>query len=277
MLGITFMHSKNRHNPIGTDTPIFPGNHEFAPALLDPDLDTPTGIVGPDGNISPKRFSVYRNNVVSSLMEAMEQTYPGVKHTIGAENFATVRRIFIKNHPPSSPIMQSYGDLFPEFLKDFKPLHHSPFIVDLANAELSWIEAYHAPDAKIMDADELGKIEPERLMETKFVSHPATAIISSNYALYEMFCARENETNSITSREKSKFTRSVLITRPHLAVEVNELDEANTAFFNMITNDHSLGESVECAMQLDAGFDISSTIALMLSTGSMTDLAISIH
>ncbi len=40
------------------NTSRFTGNREFAPALLDPDLDIPAGIVGPEGDPAPKRSSI---------------------------------------------------------------------------------------------------------------------------------------------------------------------------------------------------------------------------
>jgi hypothetical protein len=43
----------------------------------------------------------------------------------------------------------------------------------------------------------------------------------------------------------------------------------------MIINNATLGECVERAMELDANFDASAAIALMLSTGTMCDISIS--
>ena len=43
--------------PIELDLSVentFPGNAAFAPALLDPDIEIPAGMVGPDGKPAPK-------------------------------------------------------------------------------------------------------------------------------------------------------------------------------------------------------------------------------
>ena len=245
-------------------------NSNFAPALLDPDLEVPEGIVGPDGNVAPKRFSVYRNNIVSSLMEAMAETYPAIKNIVGEDNFKTLARIFISKHPPSSPMMQAYGDLFPRFLQAFKPLEHSPFLVDVALVERSWIEAYHAADCQILTGEQLTSIEPETLMGTRFVKHPATSIITSQYHLYDLFCLREDGSGNGGNFEKSEAMQAVLITRPFLSVEVAKLDFANTQFFNAIVNRQTLEQCVEIAMQIDNEFDVSSAIAQSLSSGALS-------
>ena len=246
----------------------FPGNDAFAPALLDPDVEIPAGMVGPDGLPAPKRFSVYRNNVVVSLMEAMGETFPSVKKIIGEENFTTVARIFIANHPPKTAMMQAYGGDFPLFLQNFKPLENSPFVVDVANLEKVWIEAYHARDAQPLDGAKLGEIDPELLMGVKFDIHPATSLINSDYALHELFSSRYDNGDSQTfNYNKNPAPEAVLVTRPQLIVEVHPLDHANAVFFNTIIAQKSLGEAIENALQIDSEFNASEAITLMLTSG----------
>lgn len=246
------------------------GNTIFAPALLDPDLDIPEGVVGPDGLPAPKRFSVYRNNVVSSLMEAMRETYPSIAALVGEENFQTLSRIFISRHPPSSPMMQSYGGAFPDFLKGFAPLRDSPFLESVAQVEKNWIHAYHAADASPLEPDALGKIDPELLMDTRFNRHPATHIITSDYCLFELFNSRDGGDVSQLNYQPNETPQSILITRPHLSVTTTPLNTAMTAFFSAILNQTSLGESVEVAMQCDPEFDASRAITLLLTSGALS-------
>jgi len=246
----------------------FAGNREFAPALLDPDLDIPAGMVGPEGGPAPKRFSVYRNNVVVSLMEAMAETFPSIKTIIGQENFATITRAFIANHPPSSPVMQAYGEDFPKFLIDCAPLKNYPFLTDVAQVEISWINAYHAADAQPLDGALLGEIEPDKLMGIRFDVHPATRLVTSSYDLLGLFLSRNNSGAELNF-DNSENIQSVLITRPHLSVETIALDAAATAFIESLIKNNTLGTSVEIAMKSDADFDASTAITLMLTSGAM--------
>ncbi len=250
-----------------------PDTQAFANALLDPDKETPAGITGPDGKPAPKRFSVYRNNVALSLREALEQTYPGIRKIVGEENFNILASCYFTVHPPTSPMMQAYGDLFPQFLKNFEPLQHSPFLADLACLEKAWIDAYHASDRAILDAADLSGIEAENLMETRFVTHPAAAIIESRYHLFDLFSHRAEDDGTAVSYEMAEFVQAVLVTRPYLKVQVNKLDHAASVFFTMVINGCTLGESVEKAMKQDAGFDAAGAIALMLSSGTMSSLS----
>ena len=68
----------------------------FAHALLNPEAAIPPGIVDPQGRPAPKRFSVYRNNVASSLTRAREAAFPTVRKLVGdvlPETIDAYRRI----------------------------------------------------------------------------------------------------------------------------------------------------------------------------------------
>lgn len=60
---------------------------DFIRAAMDPNIATPRGIVGPDGTAAPKRFSVYRNNIIVSLKEAMTNGFPAVASLVGEAFF----------------------------------------------------------------------------------------------------------------------------------------------------------------------------------------------
>ena len=48
----------------------------FAAALIDPGRETPAVVAGPNGKAVVKRYNVYRNNVTSSLIDALAAIYP---------------------------------------------------------------------------------------------------------------------------------------------------------------------------------------------------------
>jgi len=55
----------------------------FAAALLNPEFSVPAGLVGPDGELSLQRFSVYRINVVIGLTEALRAAFPAICRIVG--------------------------------------------------------------------------------------------------------------------------------------------------------------------------------------------------
>lgn len=240
---------------------------EFSKALLNPDLAPPQGVGEKDGLPAPKRFGVYRNNVVVSLIEALKAAYPSIAVMMGDENFQQIARFYVSAHPPRSPMMQTFGSEFPDFVKNLPPLKNSPFLEDVAKAEKAWLEAYHAHDAEPIDSEELRAFKPEETMNLIFMAHPASHLIRSKYPLSDLFDFRNERPENGVNMEISQH---LLITRPQLNVFTTALDEANAAFFELVLSGNTLGAAIGSAMEIDDEFDASKAITLLIQTGAVT-------
>src|SRR5262245_42138387 len=75
---------------------------DFAAALLDPDRPVPAALTAHNGVHPRKRFAVYRNNVVVSLINALRTRFPATEAILGAEFFFATARSFVAAHPPRS-------------------------------------------------------------------------------------------------------------------------------------------------------------------------------
>ena len=92
----------------------------FAAALLDPQLPCPDGLCSANGADPASRFSVYRNNVQSSLINALADSYPVVQQLVGEDFFRAMAAVFVQQHPPETPLMSRYGEALPAFLDDLR-------------------------------------------------------------------------------------------------------------------------------------------------------------
>lgn len=247
-----------------------PADHmaAFAAALLDPDVPIPQGI-GKGEQPAPKRFSVYRNNVVVSLMEALGQAYPSIKAIMGENNFKRVARNYILAHPPKSAMMQTFGGEFADFLDHFPPLAKSPFLADLARVERAWLDSWHATDFPPMEPTELAAIDPEETMQLILCPLPATTLIRSAHPVADLFDARNAWPATAIDLSKGQ---SLLITRPHLECIVTELDLATASFADAVFSGVTLGAAISNTMETHEGFDPTSAIATLLQTGALQSM-----
>ena len=73
--------------------------------------------------------------------------------------------IFLRAHPPTSPLLMFYGDKFPDFLAGMSQLSHIGYLPDVARLEQRMRLSYHAADTATIDPAALGALSPEALME----------------------------------------------------------------------------------------------------------------
>ncbi len=240
----------------------------FSNAVLDAGLATPEGIVGPDGKVSDKRFSIYRNNVAVSLIEAMAANFPAIQRLVGEAFFAALAKAFIVAHPPTVPMLFLYGDEFAAFLESFEPVSAYPYLGDVARVEFAWLQAYHAADALVVDAAALGAVSSEKIGGTRFIAHPATWIFRSIWPAATLV-ARNREQEDCSDIDLS-LAEDVLITRPVLDVETRVLPRGGHGFLTALASGKTLEQAAQEAVGEDDDFDLSLQISGMLECGVFT-------
>lgn len=159
----------------------------FHAALLDAGLPAPPGLTGPMGAPVGNRFNVYRNNVVMSLTEALQSSFPVVQKLVGEEFFAAMAGLYLRQHPPSSPLLMYYGELMPAFLAGFAPAQRHGYLPDIARLELALRHSYHAADATAIDAAMMAALAAHDLPAARFAFTPATRLIRSAWPIHAIW------------------------------------------------------------------------------------------
>ncbi|MEM6617935.1 MAG: DNA-binding domain-containing protein [Pseudomonadota bacterium] len=241
------------------------GQTAFAQAVLDARAPVPDGVIGPDGGPAGKRFNVYRNNVIVSLMDALAEAFPVIEALIGAENFRNLSRLFVAAHPPTSPLLMLYGAEFPDFLRGFEPLSHVPYLGDVAALEQARREVYHGADSHPIDADALGRIAPETLVDARLRLAPARAVLRSPWPVAQIW-----RMNAEGGPPPVAAAETVLLTRPDYDVAITVIDTATDTFFTALAEGATLGVALEAATEHDARFDMGAALGLALTHNLIT-------
>lgn len=243
----------------------------FGEALWDPSAETPAGLVGPDGKTAPKRFNVYRNNVIASLCEALEQSFPAVETLLGEDYFKALARAFVAAHPPSSPVLMWYGAEFGDFIERFPPLQAYPYLADVARAEWAWLEAYHAADAVPLDPAEIGAVAPDEVGNIRFTKHPASRVFRSAWPVWDLARANRFDPQADIAIDLEQ-PQSVLITRPEFEVQLMLLRPGGDVFVTSLFDGATLAEAAAAASGHSEEFSLSDTLSDCLANGVFTTL-----
>ena len=240
----------------------------FRSALLDPEAPRPGGLADGKGRDVGRRFDVYRNNVTVSLNEALETAFPVVAKLVGAKNFQVLAMAYLRQHPPSSPLMMFYGDAMPAFLGDFEPTKTIGYLPDIARLELALRHSYHAADATPLDPAVLQTTPPDVLMASTIALAPAARLLRSKWPIHAIWAF-----NSIEGAPKPAMAaEDTLILRPDLDPEPHLLPSGGGAFVQSLLDGNTVAEAIEAATSADPSFDLSAILALLITQNAMTDL-----
>ena len=242
---------------------------DFVAALTDPERARPEGLVGPNGKKVAKRFDVYRNNVVSSLIGVLADIFPAVERIVGPRFFRALARAHVLETPPTSRLMTEYGRDFPAFVAQFEYTQSMPYLADVARIERAWLDAYHAADAAPLDPAELGAVPPERLGEVRFVPHPAMQVLRSKFSATSVFAM--NRSDGFVSPIDWRHPEDALAVRPALEVNVIAPPPGGAAFLLALACGKPLGVAAAIATdEAGEGFDLAANIGGMLQAGAFT-------
>lgn len=246
--------------------------HDFARTLLDPGCAVPTGLCAWNGSDPQVRLAVYRNNVVSSLIDALADTFPVVQQLVGREFFRAMAGLFVRHAPPRSRVLARYGQDFPSFIAQFGPAQSLPYLADVARLEVARVMAYHAADAEPVcdESVTLALSSGDRMGELLLSLHPSVSTIESPHAVVTLWAA--HQTDGEMAPVEVDVPETAMVLREGLDVLVLHIPEGSCAFIRALQVGHNLGDAATMATAAAPGFDLTAVLSLLLSHGALTSL-----
>ncbi|MCK0149145.1 DNA-binding domain-containing protein [Marivita sp. S6314] len=153
----------------------------FHAGLLNPEVAIPEGLSDGQNRPAGRRYGVYRNNVTVSLRDALAEGFPSIVSLIGRENFDHVARAYLRQSPPTSPLMMHYGAELPAFIGGLEQLKHLPYLADVARIDVAMRQSYHAADSTGIDPTALQALDEETLLQTRFTFAPSMILLRSQW------------------------------------------------------------------------------------------------
>lgn len=217
------------------------------------------------------RFSVYRNNVVAALVNALRVRFPVTEQLTGQHFFAGMAREYAGATRPGSPVLIGYGASFPDFIAGFAPARGVPYLADVARLENLWWDAYHAADASPVSASALAMVTPEQWAAMRFVLHPSVRLMASTHAVASIWHAHNG--GAPMAKVATEAAEHVLVSRPAAEVDLRVVSAESHAFMAQLLAGASLGDAVDAVSITHPDFDISTHLAGLLGLNIITGLA----
>ena len=248
----------------------------FAGALLDPQRPVPAGLHTWNGSDPGARLAVYRNNVVSSLVDALADTFPVIQQLVGPEFFRAMAAVFVRRSPPRSRVLAHYGQAFPSFIAAFEPAQGLPYLADVARIEVARVAAYNAADADPVSNEmvSLALSSGDRMGELQLVLHPSVCTLESPYAVVTLWAAHqaESSTEGDIAPVDVDVPESALILRSGLDVLVLPVPAGAVAFVEAVRSALNLGDAAARALDAVPNFDLTATLSHLLTHGALSSI-----
>lgn len=235
-------------------------------AILDPAAPVPPSLTDGDGRPAGRRFSVYRNNVAVSLTEALIEGFPACYQVLGDELFRGMAAVFLRAHPPESPVMARFGTALPGFLDNAPQMSKMRWIGDLARLECALRDSYHAADGVPLEAEALAAIPPDALFDTRFGLVPSLRLLRSEWPVLSIWRRARNP----EAPQAQPGAEDALILRPAFDPEPHLLAPGDAAFVAALASHATLSEAAEIAQAEQPDHDPTALLTLLMQSRALT-------
>ncbi|MEY2853730.1 MAG: hypothetical protein RL030_862 [Pseudomonadota bacterium] len=242
----------------------------FARALTEPGAALPAGLRATGGVPIPERFSVYRNNVYSSLIAVLAARFPVCLALVGPEFFQAMARVYVGHGRPSSPLLHEYGSGFPAFLEAFEPAASLTFLPDMARLEGLWIDCWGAAEAPTLSQGDLARMEPEELLGSRLALHPAARLLRSNHPVATLWTLHQAPDPDLSGIQWQ--AECVLLTRPHADIGLRRINHGVATFAVALADHACIDDAAVAALTDDPDFDLGTALAGLAEDGFITGI-----
>jgi hypothetical protein len=234
----------------------------LATAMFDVALPPPNSIRGARRRSVARRFDIHRNKIAAGLIEALANRYPVTRRLIGPESFNALARLYCTQYPPRSPVLLSYGDGFPRFVRNLGSIPSIEYLADIADLESTFGRAYHAADATPLAVDVFSRLGPDLLEDLVVSFHPSVSLVASRFPVVSIWQANQSDDECMPVTRWA--AEAAVVARPDHDVEVSLLPAGGHTFLAALMKGATLAEATQTATAQDADFDLTTNLETLI-------------
>lgn len=217
-------------------------------------------------------FAVYHNTIMKGCIDALQANYPAVTRLVGEEWFRTAASVYVRQAPPTNPMLLEYGASFADFLTGFEPAAELTYLPDVARLDRYWTEAHAAPDDKLLDPASVAGLAPDVLASTILRPHAATRWAwFSNSPIYTIWS--RNRTDETAGDEIKWKPEGALLARPRDVVQWITIDAGGCAFLDACAKGCRLGAAANAALETKTDIDLVRLMSTLFAAGAFSEIS----
>lgn len=206
------------------------------------------------------RLANFRYGTPESLLNLMTARFPVVRRVVGDDSFFERARQFVALHPPRLPVLASYGEAFPQFIRTLSNEACFAYIADIAEIEMARVRAAYSAEAEALPRNAFANLQPEHAAALRVTFHPSVSLVTSRFAIVSAWQANQPGQSmpvGVWGRQ------SALVARADGKVDVWLLPAGGFAFLQALNDGSTVAAASRIAGLSDSGFDLVENLDLL--------------
>jgi hypothetical protein len=228
---------------------------------LHSDLCTPLG-----------NMAIYRQNILASLSQTLRESYKMIEKLVGKDFFRVATKEYINRYPCLSGNLHEYGEYFGDFLMDYPPVRHLPYLTEVAIFEWACHQLYFSADASHFNIKSLESISPDQFRQLHFNLHPASRLIQFYYPILQIIDLCKGERDEEINLNEGGV--NLLLLRRQLDVMLIPISEAEFTFLSALNRNENLGEALDQTMLIDPEFKLDIVLPRWIQDKTIVDFTL---
>lgn len=222
------------------------------------------------------RMAIYRNNVVASLMTAMEDTFPVFVRYVGESFFKQLAFQFVETHKPDNAVLADYGEQFPAFIKHQEGLTEYPYLSELARLERLYIDAFHSADGGAIRIEEFQTLlaQPDLLPTCRLVFRPDFHLFFAEFAVVSLWLEHQKQQEADLSGIQIDRPEFAFLIRRQQRVHLIRVTQSDWVALSKIQEGMKLGDVIEQMTVIDPAWSFIPLFQQMIHFECVSELRI---
>lgn len=245
----------------------------LAAAVIDGDTSAVAGSIIDDAPGAAARLGIYVNHFRVTLIDALAATFPIVQQLVGDPFFQTAARRYLRAVPPGHPCLFEYGGGFPAFLERLPEAGSLAYLGDVARLEWAINEAWHAPDAPLVDAEAAAELIATGFADLSLRLHPSCRLIASPFAVDRIWQVHQNACSERETVDLDEGGVRLLVHRRKDEVGWIDLSPTDFVFLDSLIMSGNLQKALTLARAFDHGFNPMALFAALIEGGLVSSIS----
>ena len=198
-------------------------------------------------------ITIYHNNIISTLIRTLKDIYPLLYQLLGDDFFQITAKAYIKQYPSCSGNCHDYGEFFNVFLASYPPVHHLPYLSEVAQFEWICHSLCFSPNPIDFDLEKLKQLSEDQYNQLHFILNPASQLTHFFYPILQIIDLCERQIDHLDLNEDGVY---LLIVRKHFKISLLTLSQSEFVFLSALQQQCALDEALSKTLALDKHFKL---------------------